>query len=76
MVESMIETRRPCEALLPGHQHCQHGHTEDCPDPGECELLVAHMPDDHVWRDVEGFAPGTKQTCACGAYRYPTIEGD
>jgi hypothetical protein len=31
--------RHPCSALLPGHRHCRHGHTEDCPDPGECELL-------------------------------------
>lgn len=30
----------------------------------------------HDWQDVVGFVPGTKQTCACGAYRYPTIEGD
>lgn len=30
---------RPCSDLLPGHRHCLHGHTEDCPDPGECALL-------------------------------------
>ncbi len=33
--------RRPCSALPPGHRHCRHGHTEDCPDPGECPLEEA-----------------------------------
>lgn len=28
-----------CEYLRPGHRHCKHGHTADCPDPGECELI-------------------------------------
>jgi hypothetical protein len=32
-------TARPCGALLPGHRHCVHGHTEDCPNPDECDLL-------------------------------------
>lgn len=31
--------KTPCAQLLPGHRHCEHGHTNDCPDPGECELL-------------------------------------
>lgn len=25
-----------CADLLPGHQHCPHGHTRDCPDEGSC----------------------------------------
>ena len=36
---SMPVTLRLCADLLPGHQHCRHGHTEDCPDPGECPLI-------------------------------------
>lgn len=32
---------RPCSALPAGHRHCAHGHTEDCPNPSECELLDA-----------------------------------
>lgn len=35
----MTNTRRPCSALLPGHRHCEHGHTEDCLNPGECPLI-------------------------------------
>lgn len=27
-----------CAGRLPGHAHCAHGHTEDCPDPGECQV--------------------------------------
>jgi len=34
-----VATRRSCADLLPGHRHCLHGHTEDCPDPSECDLL-------------------------------------
>lgn len=29
-----------CEAFLPGHSHCKHGHVEDCPNPGECLPVV------------------------------------
>lgn len=35
----------PCSDLLPGHRHCRHGHTKDCPDPGECELLPEPVTD-------------------------------
>jgi hypothetical protein len=31
---------------------------------------------EHYWRDVDGFVPGTKQTCVCGAYRYPTVDDE
>lgn len=34
-----IELGRACSALSPGHRHCVHGHTEDCPDPENCDLL-------------------------------------
>lgn len=46
MIQRLItNTIHPCSAMLPGHQHCEHGHTEDCPDPGECELLpVGQLP--------------------------------
>lgn len=30
---------RLCSAFPAGHRHCKHGHTEDCPDPGNCDLL-------------------------------------
>lgn len=36
---------RPCSALEPGHRHCRHGHTEDCPNPGECEL-IENLPEE------------------------------
>lgn len=39
---------RPCSALRPGHRHCQHGHTEDCPDPGECDLLPIGDADESI----------------------------
>jgi hypothetical protein len=36
---STTTTTRPCWALLPDHKHCKHGHTEDCPDSDNCELV-------------------------------------
>jgi hypothetical protein len=34
--------RSDCEYLPGGvspHAHCVHGHTRDCPDPGECDVV-------------------------------------
>lgn len=28
-----------CEGKLPGHRHCKHGHTQQCPVPDQCDVL-------------------------------------
>lgn len=28
-----------CEFRLPGHRHCVHVHTTDCPHPEDCDLI-------------------------------------
>lgn len=44
-------TKRPCSDLLPGHRHCEHGHTEDCPDPDNCDLLPLPRQCEHGHSD-------------------------
>jgi hypothetical protein len=41
--------------------------------PAGARAFIVPMTHEHDWRDVPGFTPGTKQTCTCGAYRYPTV---
>jgi hypothetical protein len=33
--------RTRCADMRPSHHHCEHGHANDCPDPGECIPLPA-----------------------------------
>lgn len=36
--------QRPCRDLPAGHRHCKHGHSDDCPDVDNCELLPKETP--------------------------------
>lgn len=37
-LERQLLLRRLCSDLRDGHRHCRHGHVEDCPTPGDCQL--------------------------------------